>query len=70
MSGKLLDQDILFGGDLIIQVGDQLACHSSCLAHAKEKLNGLKQINVKLLRKGLLVDLLIDTSTLPSFVLE
>lgn len=67
---KLLGQEVLLGGDLIIQVGDQETCHSGCLANAKEKLKNQKEVKVKVLRKGKIMDLTIEVSTLPTFLLK
>lgn len=45
-------QEILLGGDLIIAIGDQAACHEACLVHAHDRLRGASEIEISILRAG------------------
>ena len=59
---KIIDQDVVLGGDLILQFGDQKACHSECLIEAGKHLAGQKMIAVKYLRGGIIMNTVIDFS--------
>jgi serine protease Do len=60
---QILGQDILLGGDLIVEFNTQEACHSECLVHEGKRLSGLKQIPVNFLRSGKMMRAVIDVST-------
>jgi len=59
---KIIDQDIVLGGDLILQFGDQKACHSACLVEVGKHLAGQNKIAVKFLRGGKIMNTVIDVS--------
>jgi serine protease Do len=59
---KILGRDFLLGGDLIVRMGDQKACHSECLMANRKHLSGLDRIPVKFLRGGKLRGIVIDVS--------
>ncbi len=62
LPARILGQDTLLGGDLILQFGTQEACHSECLVGAREHLRGLDRISVRYLRGGKLMESVIDVS--------
>jgi S1-C subfamily serine protease len=69
--GRILGRDVLFGGDMILEFGTQVACHSECLEHAHERLTKLDRIPVKFLRGGKVIETVIDVSdTRRNFLLE
>ena len=57
---RIMGQDILLGGDLIIEFGTQETCHSECLARARKNLAGLTRM--KSLREGKIIETPIDVS--------
>ncbi len=59
---RILGQETLLGGDLILQFDFQEACHSECLVRARELLSGLDRIAVKFLRGGKIMETVIDLS--------
>ena len=59
---RVFDQEILLGGDLIIELNTQEACHGACLIQARSRLAGLDRIPVKFLRGGKLMETLVDVS--------
>ncbi len=59
---KIFDTEILLGGDLIVQIGEQETCHSQCLANAHKHLTGLDKIPVRFLRNGKIMENIIDVS--------
>jgi len=56
------DQEILLGGDLILEFGDQEACHSECLMRAGKTLGKKNKIRVTYLRQGKVEHAVIDVS--------
>lgn len=64
-------QDILLGGDIILEFGPQEACHEECLINAHDKIVQMDQIRVRLLRNGRPMELIIDASqTRKNFLAE
>ncbi len=59
---QLFGQDVLLGGDLLLEFGGQEACHSECLVHAHEHVAGMDRIPVKFLRDGKTMETVIDVS--------
>ncbi len=55
-------QEILLGGDLILELGAQEACHSACLVRGGKRLGGLDRIPVKFLRGGKVMEAVINVS--------
>jgi serine protease Do len=62
VSARILGQDVLFGGDLIIEIGPQ-TCQGACLEEAHKHLTGLDRIPVKFLRDGKIMETVIEVST-------
>ena len=59
---KIFGQDILLGGDLILELATQEACHNECLMQAHKHLVGLNRIPVTFLRGGRIMQTEIDVS--------
>ena len=59
---RIQDQDILLGGDLIIEIHTQTACHSECLIQAGSRLGELDRIPVTFLRGGKIMKTEVDIS--------
>ncbi len=59
---RIFGQDILLGGDLILEFGPQEACHAACLVRAHERVAGLDRIPVRFLRGGKSKEVIIDVS--------
>ncbi len=59
---KIFGRDILLGGDLIIQIGNQETCHSECLADAHKVIVNLDKIPIKFMRNGKIFKTIIDVS--------
>lgn len=55
-------QDILLGGDIILDLGPQTACHEDCLLNAHEQISRMDQISVRFLRNGKEKEVVIDVS--------
>ena len=62
LPARILGRDTLLGGDLILQLDTQEACHSECLVGARKLLTGLDRISVKFLRGGKVMATVIDVS--------
>ena len=56
-------QEVLLGGDLILEFNGQEACHGYCLAREGRRITGVDKIPVKLLRRGKIIQTTIDVST-------
>jgi len=56
------DQDLMLGGDLILEFNNQEACHSECLERAGTQLGAASEIPVKLLRAGKLMEVMVNVS--------
>ncbi|MEE8525141.1 MAG: trypsin-like peptidase domain-containing protein [Thermoanaerobaculia bacterium] len=55
-------EDLLLGGDLILAIGDQEACHAACLADSRKKLAGRNEVPLTLLRGGVEIQIVLDVS--------
>ena len=55
-------QDILLGGDIILEFGPQNACHEECLINSHDQIAKMDQIRVKFLRNGVEQTTTIDAS--------
>ncbi|MCB9881991.1 MAG: trypsin-like peptidase domain-containing protein [Planctomycetes bacterium] len=55
-------QTILLGGDLILEVGDQVTCHGYCLEKAEEHMKQLDRIAITYLRGGVERSVQLDVS--------
>ena len=62
IAARIQGRDILLGGDLILELGTQEACHSECLMHAGKRLGRRDQIPVKFLRDGKVMTTVVDVS--------
>lgn len=60
---RIRGQDLLLGGDLIMELGHQEACHAECLVRAAKQLQGSDLIPVEFLRDGKHMMAVIDVST-------
>lgn len=62
IQANVTGREILFGGDIILQVGDQEACHPICIE--KEGMIHLdkNKINIKYLREGKVHDVVVDVT--------
>ena len=59
---ELNGRELLLGGDLILQIGHQQACHSSCLVKAHQTLRKESQVLVVFLRNGKRQQVVMDLS--------
>ena len=59
---RVFDQEILLGGDLILEFNTQEACHGACLVRERKRLAGLNRIPVKFLRGGKTMQTVVDVS--------
>ena len=55
-------RELLLGGDLVLQIGDQAACHAECLANAGERLEAGESVAVQFLRGGKPQEVRLDVS--------
>jgi len=62
LPAHIQERDFMLGGDLIIQLGSQSACHVECLVEARKHFKGLDRIPVKFLRGGKTMDGVIDVT--------
>ena len=65
-SGVLISsngQELVLGGDLILTLGTQDACHQECLVRAGQQLGGLDRIPVEFLRGGQSLRTVVDVSS-------
>ena len=62
LPAHIKSRDFMLGGDLIIQLGSQSACHVECLVEANKHLKGLDRIPVKFLRGGKIMEAIIDVT--------
>ncbi len=49
---KVNGRDILFGGDIVLEIGKQVACHVGCLENATKQLKSEDVLNIRYLRGG------------------
>lgn len=61
---KIQGRDFLLGGDMILEIATQETCHSDCLVRAHELIVGMDRIPVKFLRRGKIMETVIDVSNL------
>ena len=63
---RIGERELLLGGDLILEIGSQEACHSECLVRARTHIQDQSRIQsripVKFLRGGVGMDVVIDVS--------
>lgn len=56
---------VLLGGDLVLRIGEQEACHKECLAEARAKLGDVARIPVTFLRGGKILQATIELAARP-----
>lgn len=49
---KINNRELLLGGDIILQIGNQVVCHADCLVHSKNELNSKDVLEIRYLRDG------------------
>ncbi len=59
---KIFGQEILLGGDLILEFHHQETCHSQCLLRVGEELSTVDRIPMKILRGGKVIEVTLDVS--------
>lgn len=64
------DRDIILGGDLIIQISEQAACHRECLVRAGHRMAGQSRIPVRFLRGGKEMRTVVDVAATRRSFLE
>ena len=62
LPARVLNLDILLGGDLVLEFATQETCHSECLLRAHKHVIGLDRIPVRFLRGGKIMETVIDAS--------
>lgn len=62
ISAQIQGRELLLGGDLILEMGDQQACHAACLVRSSARIKSQDRIRVKLLRSGTQMEVTIDVS--------
>ena len=67
---RILNREVLLGGDLILEFNDQEACHGRCLAREGPRLAGIDEIHVKFLRGGKVLQTTVDVSNTRGNFLE
>lgn len=55
-------EELLLGGDLILSIGDQEACHTACLVDSRKHLAGHDAVTLTILRGGVEQRLVLDVS--------
>ncbi len=53
---------LLLGGDLILDIGDQQACHQACLIDAHDRMGNQDHIQIRYLRQGTEKTVVLDLS--------
>lgn len=56
------DRVVLLGGDLILSIGHQEACHGECLADAHHELARMDHVPLRFLRAGKILEATMDLS--------
>ncbi len=59
---RIVGREVLLGGDLILEINTQEACHSECLVREGRRLAGLDRIPVSFLRGGKIMETVVDVS--------
>ena len=59
---EIAGRELLLGGDLILEMGGQEACHAACLVQSASQIRQHDHIRVKLLRGGKLMEVVLDVS--------
>ncbi|NAS32241.1 trypsin-like serine protease [Flavobacteriaceae bacterium R38] len=59
---KIAGQDVLLGGDLILEFATQEVCHLGCIVGKHEDIKNADEVKIKYIRNGKLYEALIDVS--------
>ncbi|WP_394747185.1 S1C family serine protease [Spongiimicrobium salis] len=62
ITANVLGRSLLLGGDIILEIGKQEACHVACLEGAKQHLKDKNTINIRYLREGIERIAVVDVS--------
>lgn len=62
ITANVLGRSLLLGGDIILEIGSQEACHVACLEGAKQHLKDENTINIRYLRDGKEHTAVVDVS--------
>lgn len=69
ISAKVAGREILFGGDIILEVDQHAACHVDCLEEAADEIAQKNKIDIKYLREGKVFTATLDiTDTRQNFL--
>ncbi len=67
---RIAGRELLLGGDLILEMGNQEACHRECLVRARTHIQHQNTISVKFLRGGVVMEVELDVSATRRSFLE
>ncbi len=71
ISANVAGREILFGGDIILQIGRQVTCHADCLEGSKAAHVDENKINIRYLREGKEYTAVLDvTDTRRNFLVK
>lgn len=71
ISANVAGREILFGGDIILQIGNQVTCHVDCLENSKGAHVDENKINIQYLREGKVFTAILDvTDTRRNFLVK
>ncbi len=71
ISANVAGREILFGGDIILQIGGQETCHVGCIEGVKKVLKDENKVNIKYLREGKVYSAVLDiTDTRRNFLVK
>lgn len=62
IAARIEGVDFLLGGDLILELGNEEACHIECLLRSAERIRGQDLLPVKFLREGKVLEAVLDVS--------
>jgi len=69
IKSQLGGRDILFGGDIILQIQDQPTCHGDCLEALKDQVSDMNKLKITYLREGKVYSATLDiTDTRKNFL--
>lgn len=59
---NITGREVLFGGDIILKVGNQVACHSGCIEKSGMMSLDQNKIEIQYLREGKVYDVVVDVT--------
>ena len=62
LPAEIAGRQLLLGGDLILEMEGQEACHAACLVQSASRIRQHDRIRVKLLRGGTVMEVVLDVS--------